>query len=61
MKYLKRWLIKLIADDIRKGGEIAKALDEKTVQNLRQGRYQGIVFEPSQTITVTGSSTHSNR
>lgn len=60
MQFLRRWLIKLIADDIRRGGEIAKALDGKAVQNLRQGRNEAILSNPSASFTVTGNTVRNN-
>jgi hypothetical protein len=28
MEIIKRWIIRLVADDIRRGGDVAKALNE---------------------------------
>jgi hypothetical protein len=34
MRFIKRWIIKMVADDIRRGGEIAKALNETTAPSF---------------------------
>jgi hypothetical protein len=54
MKHIKRWLTRLIADDIRNGGEIAKALregQEATAKGavvnvgVKQSEFQDAVME----------------